>query len=210
MTGYIINSTNKYYERTLPLLINSMIESNISVNDIYIYIGDCLSNTSGVYMGCKTFFTDHNSFDYTAFIEFCNNPILEYEQWFYLHDTCEVDLNFKNLVENNYDNNMDVMYFRNAFIGMCNIGMIKHEYLIKNKDYFNTLKNCNKTTAVKEEGHIFKIAKNKKCYPNEEIVSYEDNTYKSNIKRIVEYYKHIGVKKYKANWGQSNDWVIGV
>jgi hypothetical protein len=205
---YIVSSNVNYYEKTLPIIIGSL--KNANVENILIYIGGSETDFETTYDGIYCKFVTHNSFDYTGIIEFVNNPN-DCDYVFLLHDTCEVDTDFKNKVEN-FDINKDIVYVTNLHVGQCNFAMIRYNLVINNKHYFNTLKNCNKEMAIQHEGHLIRMTLNKTCYPNEDTIFSYETPYFGNT-RQVEYFKHIGLKKYKANWGQTQDnknWIIGV
>lgn len=205
---YVISSNIKYYEKTLPLLIRSL--KNSGIDNLYIYVGNSDTEYETKYDDFYCKFVSHNSFDYTGVIEYSKENINS-DYTFLLHDTCEVDIEFKLKIEN-FDYNYDAVYCTNIHIGQCNFGMIKSKIIYDNKNYFNSLKNCNKETAIQHEGYFIRSISNKICYPNEEIIIDYCTPYDSNIRQL-EYFKHVGLKKYKANWGQTQqnkNWVIGV
>jgi len=209
MIDYIISSTITYYEKTLPILIYSLFESGISPENIRIYVGGSNITKIENYLGCYLKYVKHNSFDYTSIIEYCDEYDTKNDRFFLLHDTCKVDKTFKEKVEN-FDPNYDTMYLIDRFVGICNFGLYKKSILEYNKPQIKSLINCSKDTAVNVEGFLFKLnSVTKKVYDNQELVEIDSNIY-DGVVRKCEYYKHIGLYKYKANWGQSNKWVIGV
>lgn len=201
---YIINSYIEYHDITLPLLINSLNISGINNNDIIIYIGGSDYNYTKIEHNITYNYITHNSFDYTALIELSETPI-PCDYYFYLHDTCEVESYFKEeLLKNiNYiDKNIDSIYLTKQHIGICNIGLYKSDILYKFKNELKKLINCTKIKAVDYEGFIFKST-NSTHFLNDNVEWCNFDTVYNGVMRKIENYKHIGVKKYKANWGQS-------
>ncbi len=209
--GYLVNSHVSYYLESLPRLILSMNKSGIPTLDIHIYVGGSDVDASDTFMGCTIYFVKHNSYDYTTFIEWTKNPVKEYDAVFYLHDTCEVEESFKNLVEINYDSLYEVMYCTIKHVGICNIGMYRSDYLYSLRKKFEFLKDCDKNTAVLWEGFAIKESNSKKCYPDENIENSQiEVIYKDGVLRKIEHYKHLGLKKYKANWEMKKEWTVNL
>lgn len=201
MIDYIISSTYQWYEKTLPRLINSLIKSGIEKSRIRIYVGnteDSLKISS--FMGCYTKFVRHNSFDYTSIIEYAEEDV-QASHFFMLHDTCEVDECFKERVEN-FNSEVDCNYLVSYYPGICNFALYKTELLKSNYECIQGLKGLSKTEAVNVEAFLVKRSKTKCVYPNEDVDIYTCNPYSDNERRC-EHFKHIGLKKYKANWGQT-------
>lgn len=205
---YIISSNINFYEKTLPVLIPTLLNSGIDSSNIKIYVGGSEKEYIDSYLNCYIKFVKHNSFDYTSFIEYIN------EDWssdfvFSLHDTCKVENFFKEKVEN-FDINLDICCPTKAHIGVCNFGMYKKDFLKKNYDEIKKLENCNKKEAISYEGFLLKYTNKIDFYPNDNyrnmLNTYFvfDNTTFDGINRKVEYFENIGLYKYKANWGLLN------
>ncbi len=95
---YIISSHINYYQNTYPILVKSMIESGIDVHDIIFVIGgthklEKLISDEGV----ELLFVDYNSFDVNGLICIAENldKYTKHDNFFLLHDTCEVLPYFK-------------------------------------------------------------------------------------------------------------------
>lgn len=199
---YIISSTFNWYEKTLPLLVNSLLKSGIESDRIRIYVGNCKERIPHIsnFMGCYIKFIDHNSYDYTSLIEYSVEET-DASHFFMLHDTCEVDENFKELVQN-FNRDFECNYLVNYYPGICNFGLYRIELCQRHFEFIQGLKDLTKTVAVEVEGFFVKKSISKISYPNEDVQMYDANPYSDNERRC-EYYKHIGLKKYKANWGQT-------
>jgi hypothetical protein len=202
---YLVSSNIDYYERTLPILLGSLKRANIE--NVLIYVGGSKTEYEIVYFGYVCKFVAHNSYEYTSLIQFVLNPI-ECQFIFLLHDTCEVDIDFKCKVEA-INESFDVNYLTNIYVGVCNIAMFKYEYLLSQKDFLCGLVNCSKTKAIQVETKLITNSRNIICYPNEDLVESFDKVYGGNNRKI-EHYRHVGLKKYKGNWGQSPQLQVGL
>ena len=125
-TKFAISSYISFYEKTYPIIIESMLKAGVPPEDIYFFIGgydeyeksdDCVN----------VWKTNHNSVDFTGLVSVLDLN-LKADRWFLLHDTLYVGPNFYNHVKN-YDSNEEV-------IGMSkmwskNMGSYSQEYLEK-------------------------------------------------------------------------------
>ena len=201
---YILSSTYKWYKQTLPIVIDSLLKSGISPEHIRVYVSNSPQEGVELYRECYLKFVLHNSFDYTSFIEYVDEERPGVEFFFSLHDTCEVDVDFRKKVES-FNRDFDAVYLTDSFRGICNFGMHRKSLLKEKYKEVKSLKNCSKTRGVQVEGFMFR-GTNCYCYPGEEIVVTPGSPYKGGTNRICEYYKHVGLKKYKANWEPKINW----
>lgn len=204
MIDYIMSSTFKWYNETLPIIIPSLLKSGISPDSIRIYVSASPREFSGSYMGCYIKFVKHNSYDYTSFIEYADEDRPGVDFFFSMHDTCEVDEDFKLKVEN-FDRKLDATYLMKSFKGICNFGMYRRELLQRKYEQIKSLVDCTKSKGVEIEGFMFHNIKSG-GYPDENISVSMGSPYRGGTLRLCEHYKHVGLKKYKANWQVKPEW----
>ena len=133
-----VNSVKSYSEKTLPIIIPSLINSGINREDIYVFEGGYHKRNIIQKNEYTLIQTDHNSLDYTGLIDIVEYEI-ESDYWFYIHDTCKVGLNFKKLLYNIPKNFPDKISLTRK--NSMNIGSYKHLYLMKHKNKLMELKN---------------------------------------------------------------------
>lgn len=144
----------------------------------------------------------HNSFDYTAAIEFCRRQPPA-EHLFLLHDTCE----FQPDTDTRICEANPAKWATAAYEGaQCNFMLLKREWLLYNRARLELLTNCTKLKAIQKEGFLWKrcVEHHRAIYPDPsmEVVDYEDRTY-NGAHRICERYNSINLLKRKACYGQN-------
>ena len=212
-----VSTTKTHSEKTLPIIIESLINCGVDRGSIYIFEGGHLERTEGLYQGTNHIKTNHNSFDYTSLIDIVEHEI-EADYWFLLHDTCKVGPLFKQLLDNSVEKmlaptNADKMSLRHN--PSMNIGFYKYNYLIKHKDEILLFKGTNPETVneLKQE-HIYKedFLFFLKDSPTYLVIGGENpikglgrsDVYDTGTVRRTEYYSQLDLYKFKANWGQDS------
>ena len=215
-----VNSTKSYSEKTLPIIIPSLINSGISTEDIFVFEGGH-DNRLVIKKDTHTLIqTDHNSLDFTGLID-----IVEYEMesdyWFYIHDTCKVGPKFAELIYNIPDSLPDkIALFTHPSM---NIASYKYSCLmrykdkllkVKNQDYSEKkLKKLKEWSIYCEDLILHKPHQNGMGmggihsdtieFYNPELsdcIKIENENWYGGGKRIVEYYPQLDLYKSKANY----------
>lgn len=212
-----ISSYKLYANKAVPVLLKSLVDSGVSLNDVLVVEGGYTTNERSNYLYsnnilCDRFCVNHNSFDYTALIAICEYNI-ESDYWLLLHDTCRVGLNFKHKLES-----IDLNYSKIALLDhpSMSIGLYKYDYLLKHKDIILDKKNSNLTESGVREG------KYKALYGEDALLwklhdepcgkfgserhsqPVDDFWYPTATNRIQEYFPQLDLYKLKANWGSPN------
>ena len=91
-------ATNKnFYEKSVPILLNSLIQCSFPLSDIYIFNAGFENEAYKLLPNQINYWElNHNSFEYSALIHIIEKRI-ESDYWFLMHDTCQVGLKFKDL-----------------------------------------------------------------------------------------------------------------
>ena len=192
----VITSHIKSYQTTVPLLINSLLRSKIDSNKILIVVGGNKTKTESTFLDCQAIFVDQNSYDHTGLIEILEgNHKSDY--WFSSHDTCIVGPKFGDYLSN-FEPKKD--YTSMTDMGWLNMGLFKHSYLERNKQYIFSLKNCSKIRAILSERVFTRLEdydffiKDHNCIRSLE----NENIYKDDKKRNVLYFKNLDFYKYQS------------
>jgi hypothetical protein len=235
---YAISSHSKYYQDTYPVIVQSLLDANISSKNIIMVVGGC---ESGVVLknplGIRLVSVEYNSFDLTALIYISDIiDTVKADHVFLMHDTCFVGPNFKTLSEQYSPN--DIIKTLRPAISM-NIGLYSKQIIAHSKGALDYLKFYPKTEnevqQVKEffvinEDIIFKQCP-EQCYLNyyvttgransnlndlkllynrEPYISYFEKLQKSSIQREVGYGEELDFYKLQANTGWGGLWKIGI
>ncbi len=214
-----ISSVKSYSEKTLPIIIPSLINSGIDSRDIFVFEGGHHKRNIIQKDEYTLIQTDHDSLEFTGLIDIVEYEI-ESDYWFNIQDTCKVGLDFKKLLYNIPKNSPDKIALRH--INSMNIGSYKYSYLMKHKNKLMKIKNQDysekKLKKLKEwnifcEDYIlYKLLDSETFKYNENISDYiiidEPSWYGEN-KRIIEFYPQLDLYKAKANYHRSMN-VVGL
>ena len=192
----VISSHIKSYQKTVPLLINSLTRNRFDSKKILVVIGGNETRSESTYLDCQTVFVDHNSFDHTGLIEILEgNHKSDY--WFSSHDTCIAGPKFVDFLSN-YNPKKD--YVSMTDMGWLNMGLFKNSYIERNKKYILSLKNCSKIRAILSERVFTRLEdydyfiKDHNCIRSLE----NENIYNDDKKRNVLYFKTLDFYKYQS------------
>ena len=192
----VVTSHIKSYQKTVPLLINSLTRNNLDSNKILLVIGGNESRSESTYLNCQTIFVDHNSFDHTGLIEIIEGNH-ESDYWFSSHDTCITGPGFVDFLFN-YKPKKD--YVSMTDMGWLNMGLFKNSYIERNKEYILSLKNCSKIRAILSERVFTRLEdydyfiRDFNCIRSLE----NENIYNDDKKRNVLYFKGLDFYKYQS------------
>lgn len=214
-----VNSTKNYSEKTLPIIIPSLIDSGIDPEDIFVFEGGH-DKRSVIKKDTYTLIqTDNNTIDLTGLIDIVENE-LESDYWFYIHDTCKVGPKFKELLYNIPESFPDKIAL--TVHPSMNIASYKYSYLmrykdkllkVKNKDYSEKkLKKLKEWSIHCEDLILHKPHQNGMGmigihsdtieFYNPELsnrIELENENWYGGVKRIIEYYPQLDLYKSKAN-----------
>ena len=192
----VISSHIKSYQKTVPLLINSLTKNNFDSKKILLVIGGNETRSESTLLDCQTVFVDHNSFDHTGLIEILEGNH-ESDYWFSSHDTCIAGPNFTQFLAN-YKPKKD--YVSMTDMGWLNMGLFKNSYLERNKEYIFSLKNCSKIRAILSERVFTRLEDYdyfiRDCHCIRSLEN--ENIYNDDKKRNVLFFKGLDFYKYQS------------
>lgn len=205
----IIGSHEKFYKKTLPVILSSLMKSEIKKTNIIVFIAGKEKSYQTDYSDIEFRFLDHNSFENSAFIDIIESD-LSSPFWFFIHDTCKVGPNFKKLMLNvpEYVEKVALRSWQSM-----SIGLYSNQYVLRYKDKLMSVKNTNY-----EENNL--IERKLWGMPNEDLILWleePEKTYFYNIydlkvtdrknwfgektKRFTEYHSNLDLYKNKSDWG---------
>lgn len=208
-----VNSTKSFSEKTIPIIIKSLIDSKIEPKNIFVIEGGYENRTVVVKDTHTHILTDHNSLEYTGLIDIVEHEMMS-DYWFNIHDTCKVGNQFKSLLYNIPNNLPDKISLR-SYPSMS-IGSYKYEYLIKhkqrlldikNKDYSRETLQMWKQKGISIEDYMLHQLKdsptiqyNPEIYSDSWNVIGEEDWYGTKTVRRTEYHSSLDLYKSKSNW----------
>jgi hypothetical protein len=208
-----VNTTKSFSEKTIPIIVDSLLDSGIDSKNIFVIEGGYETREVNQRDSHTHIFTNHNSLEYTGLID-----IVEYEMesdyWFNIHDTCKVGKNFKKLLYNIPEELPDKIALRSH--PSMSIGSYKYSYLLKHKSRLLDIKNTDysreslqewKQRGIGMEDYmLYKLEDSPTYGYNPEIsdsgwnIIENEDWYKTNIKRRIEYHPTLDLYKSKSNW----------
>lgn len=191
---YLIASNKLYYERSLPIILSSLLNNEISLDDIIITICNCEENF--VYDKYQTFCVPYNSFEYSALINLSEINYGQSEYVFLLHDTMFCGHNFK-FLSNQFNYGEKVILAHEK--GWTNMGAYKSDYIVSIKSHLSNYKNISKFESVQIEGNFFNCKPSFYLNPTSYNLYKSKDVYNTGTKRIVDYYNSVDVTKFGAN-----------
>lgn len=228
---YFISSNLNYFKKTYPLIIKSLLESNIRTQDIYMVVGHCkdffeFDNPLNINIS----YVEYNSFDFNALIYASENlEKIDTDYIFLLHDTCLVGKNFK-ILSNNYEEGCSIKKLHKSI--SMNIGLYSSKVLNSNKETIKNFKmyprnekeiqDCKRICVLKEdflfnqykiEKNYYSIYEDSKFFNKEELILQFPNYYHqylNQIKRRVQYIPDLDLYKFQANIGWQSRWIVEI
>ena len=212
---FAIASNKNFCEKTLPIVVPSMIDAGIDPRLIHVFIGGYDSEEIVYKEDYVTYhYLNHNSYEYSPLIEIVEKK-LEAEYWFLVHDTCKFGPRFKELVYSIPENRPEKVAIKT--LPAMSIGSYRYDYLltvadklmeIKNKDYSRESMLKWKTWGCHWEDYIlWRTNPTPSIYNGFDhqfsVVKYE-NWYGTDTVRRTEYFPSVDLYKNKSNWGQTN------
>lgn len=208
-----VNTTKSYSNKTIPILIPSLIESGVDPKNIYVFEGENFKREIIKYSTHTLIKTKHASLDFTGLIDIVENEIKS-DYWFHIHDTCRVGNNFWKLLNNIPDNYPDKIALWKHYSSM-NIGLYKYQYLMKHKNKLLEIKNEDyspesiqklKHWTINNEDYIlYRIEDSPTLLYNPELIGdgyylKEEESWYDGVMRRIEYYPHLDLYKSKSNF----------
>ena len=206
-------ATNKnFFDKTLPIIIPSLLNVGIDKGDIHIFNAGYDEYKMEVVDGITYHYLNHNSYEYSGLIEISEREI-ESEYWFLIHDTCKVGPDFKGLLYNIPSDKPVKLALKGK--PAMSMGLYRYDYLLSVKEKLVSIKNTNysqdsmmnwKRWGVPNEDYILWMTEPTPLIYNDNdswtIVDY-NNWYNTGTSRRTEYYPSLDLYKNKSNWGQT-------
>ena len=200
----IVSSCQKFYEKTVPKLIESM---DVPREHVHIVVGECPEASDGEFMGCQIHFRRWANFDNNALIWAASAPELYRYTWvFNLHDTCECEPGFWAKIQPAPEHQLyDAVKLINFDYSMC-IGLYRTSFLRRVQRQIDELVSYvpgSLDVKANTEDRVFNMTSSLTTMKIQERIPLEvPNPYGTDTWRLCEYFPSVGLKKYKANCGR--------
>lgn len=210
-----ISTCTHFEDKTLPILIPSLISAGIDPNDIHVFCAGHDKFTSEKTQLYHYHTVDNNSYEYTPLIAIVEYN-LETEYWFLIHDTCKVGSKFKELLYSIPQSKPEKIAL--TYKPSMSIGSYRYDYLLTMKDKLMSIKNQDyskealqewKNWGVDAEDYILWQSDPKPALYSPNVGNTywsrmqrinKENWYGTSTNRLVEYFPPLDLFKNKSNW----------
>lgn len=203
---FAIPTVIHYIEKTIPIVVNSLLKNNISKDQIHVFINGSDRNEDEVIDGI----TYHHNMGLSYFEWLSPKLIIERnlqsDWWFLLHDTVEFGSKFEQLFTNFMNTNSNRI-IKLTPVHSNSIGMLHQDVFNTHKTFFiNKLNELDTIDDIIERKRW--CIKNENQYLHLEPFAYfqPDDAYQSqtlgnhyDVPRVEEYFHGIDLMKYKKN-----------
>lgn len=142
-----ISSHVSTQNKTLPILLDSLVDANVPSENILVVIGGSDSEKIEKKHGVIHSYVTHNSFDHNATIDIVEKG-WGGDWWFVMHDTTKAGKAFYQRLNKIGAKAEHVAALKD---GWLNMGLFSRKSLKDMGDYILQLKNCNKMQAILSE-----------------------------------------------------------
>lgn len=237
MIAIVVNSCYKFYQKTIPPLIESAKKANITPNCIYVVVGESEEAKPFTFNGeyhiafCKYVNIDFNAAIYISNTDDGQNAITQYSHFMHIHDTSAFLPHFWERIQTYTDK--CPMYFRLEQFHSKSTGLLNTKWFLENKtkllerfiNYDINLAIQYKKAELPIRAELIAEFPDLPLYINEDSIFCFINGrqpigeyfcknprhYYDKIYnddiRRVNVYEEPGLIKYQKNWGES-DWTL--
>lgn len=190
-----VSSHRDYAPVTLPRLIPQLLDSGIKKSDIFVTIAECSQNQTKKFNDIELREVTHNSFEFTSMIEFMRRPQVT-SHMFLMHDTCDVGVGFKNLINVGSD-------FEHVSVdpeGFTSMGLYATSFLKEMTAFLYGLENLSKIRAMLVEKMLKRMSISSTynvALPDRQPAT---DIYGDGILRVSQYYPQCDLTKHIGNY----------
>jgi hypothetical protein len=215
-TKILISTCKEYFDKTIPKLIDNILNSDIDISNVLIVSGGEDKDSSQIINGIEVQMVKYRCFEFTSIIYAIENNI-DCDYIFLSHDYVEFSKDFysnitkyaKICMDNNYETAN--LKCNDKYTLAMNIGLYSYDFLEKNKDFIINLKFTNNNTdylnkikkdLVYIEDKLFKISNSPQfsltTKEKVEIIEKNVSDKKIYVRKLI--YDEIGFVKYQQNY----------
>lgn len=212
----VVNTCEGYFRVSVPRLLDSLWRAGVPRNEVIVVVGESEDPRDEIIDDVKYVFRGTYNIDNNGLVWLAEEHEFEIDEWIvYLHDTTEVDDDFwvkvLDLARGLRCNCARLVPWNSMGMGLYRASWLASAGV---RDFMTGIKNLDpgKKLAIKNdlaalEDTLFKFAGSEcETLKNPYVVDpdpRQSKPYGTDTPRIVEHYPIPGIRKFKANWGQS-------
>ncbi len=142
---YLVASCQRFYERTVPVLLEQMLAEGIEPNRIKVVVNGCSSDSDSVIDGVDHAFSTHDAWEWSALYE---APLRwNFDYGFLIHDTSVIFPGFRRSVEG-FNAHVAWDHLPASPMARCLLGLYSHEFLARCNEWLKSIDHIDKKNGV--------------------------------------------------------------
>ena len=142
---YLVASCLRFYERTMPAILEQLFAEGISGSQIKVIVNGCSENSDRVIDGIDFAFSTHDAWEWTALYE---APLRwEFDYGFLIHDTSVIFPGFRRSVEN-VNGHVAWDHLPASPMARCLLGLYSHRFLMRCNEWLKSIDHIDKKNGV--------------------------------------------------------------
>jgi hypothetical protein len=205
--NFCISSNRDFYEKTLPVLLPSLLGQGFSPDNIWVFVGDETAEFGPLETkyNVRSYRVPIRAFEFTgplAILDYFADPD---RYWFLLHDTCHVGPRFRELLEAQEHTGEHLsLGYRD---GVNNMGVCMTSYIAQKRAQLDAYRSYAldrlqdlKRKIIAEEGTFFGSNTRGLCSGSQLMHNAPDSLVYGTEGRKVEYWVGLDLYKIKSNY----------
>lgn len=142
---YVIASCLRFYERTVPVLLEQLFAEGIKPKQIKVVVNGCSHSSDRTIEGIAYAFSTHDAWEWTALYE---APLRwKFDYCFLIHDTSVVLPGFRRSVEA-VNGHIKWDHLPASSMARCLLGLYSHDFLMRCNDWLENFDHIDKKNGV--------------------------------------------------------------
>jgi hypothetical protein len=142
---YLVASCLKFYERTIPALLNELLAEGIEPERIKVVVNGCPENTDKVINGVSYAFSTHDAWEWSTLYE---APLRwEFDYALLIHDTNVIFPGFRRSVES-INGHLPWDHLPASPMARCLLGLYSHDFLMRLNEWLYSIDKIDKKNGV--------------------------------------------------------------
>jgi len=142
---YLVASCLKFYEKTVPLILNQLYAEGVEANRIKVVVNGCQSNSDRTIEGVEHAFSTHDGWEWSTLYE---APLRwNFKYCFLIHDTSVIFPGFRRSVES-FNNHVAWDFLPASPLARCLLGLYSHKFLMRCNSWLKGTDHISKMEGV--------------------------------------------------------------
>jgi hypothetical protein len=142
---YLVASCLRFYERTIPQLLDQMFAEGIRPEQIKVVVNGCAQSSDRTIDGIEHAFTTHDAWEWSTLYE---APLRwKFDYGFLMHDTNVIFPGFRRSVEN-FNGHIAWDHLPASPLARCLLGLYSHDFLMRCNAWLESIDHIDKKNGV--------------------------------------------------------------